>query len=74
MIQYYQYVTHKAVAEVSKIFSVSYLLPSDLFHAGASSSLCFSSVHIVGTLVSKLLSNIGSCHFNPFSDYSHPVS
>ena len=33
---------------------ISYLLPSDFLHAWASSWLCFSSVHIVGTLVSKL--------------------
>ena len=40
------------------VFSISYLLPSDFLHAWASSWLCFSTVHIVGSFTSNLSSKI----------------
>ena len=57
-------------------FSISDLLPSDFLHVRVSSWLCFSSVHIVGTLVSKFpsinrLYLMNCCHLQNLSPMVH---
>ena len=52
----------------SLIFSISYLLPSDFLHAWASSWLCFSCVHTVGSFTPKLPSK--SAHVQTYNLYS----
>ena len=66
-----------SVSRLSYLFAHLHLLSSDSFSSdllssnlsllSASSLLCFSSVHIVGSLTSKLPSNIINYRYNPQS-------